>query len=120
MPTNTYVCTYILQVARESDLGQNDVVYEVRSHLGGILHAGDFVLGYDLERANPNDDNLDQYSERRSFPDVILVRKCYEEGRRRRRQRNKQRKWKLKRLEIESQDNALRYVRGRIPVLFGL
>lgn len=96
------------QVARESDLGQNDVVFDVRSHLGGILHSGDYVLGYDLERANLNDDNLDLYAERTHFPDVVLVRKCYEEGRRRRKQRNRHRKWKLKRLAIESQDSAYR------------
>ncbi|KAF7621294.1 hypothetical protein AFLA_011597 [Aspergillus flavus NRRL3357] len=35
-------------VARASDLGSNDQTYFTRTHLGGILHVGDSVLGYHL------------------------------------------------------------------------
>ncbi|KAL0452365.1 UNVERIFIED_CONTAM: 60S ribosomal export protein NMD3 [Sesamum latifolium] len=37
------------QVARVSDFGKNDTIFNVRTHLGHILNPGDYALGYDLE-----------------------------------------------------------------------
>ncbi|KAI3708065.1 hypothetical protein L2E82_37097 [Cichorium intybus] len=86
-----------VQVARVSDFGKNDTIFFVRTHLGQILKPGDYALGYDLRAANMNDMELDKY--RGEIPEVILVKKSYEE--RRKKQRGKQRSWKLKTLNME-------------------
>jgi hypothetical protein len=49
------------EIARESDLGGNDVTYRVLTHLGHILQAGDSVLGYDLSRAVIDDELIGIY-----------------------------------------------------------
>lgn len=63
---------------------------------------GDFALGYDL--ANANNVNMDyeaHVTRGGAVPDVILVRKSYEEKRKKTRARNS-RAWKLKHLPIEA------------------
>ncbi|KAK9467377.1 NMD3 family-domain-containing protein [Lipomyces arxii] len=93
-------------IARSSDMGRNDNTYYVRTHLGGILHPGDTVLGYFLSNVNFNHelwDTLDQ----RNVPDVVLVKKSYP-----RRKKNKGRNWKLRRMakeynEMEDQGNSM-------------
>ena len=42
-----------VQVAQEDDF---ETIHSVPCHLGGVLHAGDFVLAYDLARINPSDE----------------------------------------------------------------
>ncbi|CAI9110289.1 OLC1v1010287C1 [Oldenlandia corymbosa var. corymbosa] len=66
------------QVARVSDFGKNDTIFNVRTHLGRVLKPGDNAFGYDLFGANSNDVELDKY---KGFvlPDVVLMRKRYEE-----------------------------------------
>lgn len=62
-------------MARASDLGRNDRILYTKTHLGGILHPGDTVLGYDLEHANAVDPDLDRWlAKGGSPPDVVLVR----------------------------------------------
>ncbi|KAK9370046.1 NMD3 family-domain-containing protein [Lipomyces kononenkoae] len=93
-------------VARSSDMGRNDVTFYVRTHLGGILHPGDTVLGYFLSNVNFNHelwDTLDQST----VPDVVLVKKSYP-----RKKKNKGRNWKLKRMakeynEMEDSGNSM-------------
>jgi nonsense-mediated mRNA decay protein 3 len=81
-------------IARERDFGVNDVQFTCLTHLGGLLQAGDTVLGYDLTNSNFNIDEEDESSlSKLSIPDVVLVRKCYE--------RKGERAWKLKKLETE-------------------
>lgn len=64
-----------------------------RTHLGNLLNAGDVVLGYDLERLNPNDESFDQLDRsEHDLPTTILVRKIYPD------QPKKKRKWRLARL----------------------
>lgn len=94
------------QVARVSDFGKNDTIFNVRTHLGHLLNPGDYALGYDLYAANSNDNELDKY---KGFvlPDVILVKKSYEE--KWQKKRGKARSWKLKSLNMEIDDN----VKGR-------
>ncbi|OIT02564.1 hypothetical protein A4A49_11579 [Nicotiana attenuata] len=94
------------QVARVSDFGKNDTIFYVRTHLGHLLNPGDYALGYDLYAANSNDNELDKY---KGFvlPDVILVKKSYEE--KWQKKRGKPRLWKLKSLNMEIDDN----VKGR-------
>ncbi|KAL3838756.1 hypothetical protein ACJIZ3_023347 [Penstemon smallii] len=100
---------YILadaQVARVSDFGKNDTIFNIRTHLGHLLRPGDNALGYDLYGANNNDTELDKYKGL-VIPDVILIKKSYEE--KRQRKRGKPRSWKLKSLDMEVDDTG----RGR-------
>ncbi|KAL5710729.1 hypothetical protein ACHQM5_021259 [Ranunculus cassubicifolius] len=69
-----------VQVARISDFGKNDLVFSVRTHIGHFLNPGDYALGYDLYGANHNDIELDKYRNL-VIPDVILLKKSYEEKR---------------------------------------
>ncbi|KAK6157260.1 hypothetical protein DH2020_011508 [Rehmannia glutinosa] len=90
------------QVARVSDFGKNDMIFSVRTHLGRILKAGDYALGYDLYGANINDIELDKYKGL-VLPDVILIKKSYEkEGQK----WGKSCSWKLKSLNMEINNGA--------------
>ena len=84
-------------VARASDLGTNDKTYYCRTHLGGVLHAGDSVLGYHITAANFNNPQFEDLEESSSYastiPDVMLVKKFYA-----RKKKSKARSWKLKRM----------------------
>ncbi|KAI0165035.1 NMD3 family-domain-containing protein [Xylariaceae sp. FL1272] len=86
-----------VQVARAADLGVNDKTYFARTHMGGLLHAGDSVMGYMLSGTifnNPQFEAIEQsntYSSR--IPDVVLVRKHYAN-----RKKNRKRQWKVKRM----------------------
>jgi nonsense-mediated mRNA decay protein 3 len=84
-------------VARSSDLGLNDNTFYTKTHLGGILHPGDTVMGYHLANTqfnNPNFEALEQNNSLASqIPDVVLVKKAYT-----RTKKNKSRNWRLKRM----------------------
>ncbi|KAJ2720385.1 ribosome-binding protein [Coemansia sp. Benny D115] len=90
-----------ITVQRMADVGKNDREIIVRSHLGNLLNFGDTVLGYDLERANINNDNFERLNPD-EVPEVVLVKKAYPERRRKRKQRN----WKLKTLNKDEDDLA--------------
>ena len=87
-------------VARTSDLGVNDKTYYTRTHLGGLLHPGDSVMGYHLTGTNfnsPQFEALEQSTSHASaIPDVMLVKKVYV-----RRKKTKARNWRLKRMNKE-------------------
>lgn len=85
-----------VHVARMSDFGRNDEEFIARSHLGAILSPGDTVMGYDLARANFNNDEYDHLNTA-NLPDVVLVRKAYPARRKKTRQRN----WKIQQLGKE-------------------
>ncbi|KAH7446691.1 hypothetical protein KP509_01G068600 [Ceratopteris richardii] len=87
-----------VQVARVSDFGKNDLIFTSKTHLAHLLNPGDHALGYDLYGANLNDSELDKYKNL-VLPDVVLVKKSYEEKRQKR--RGKPRPWKLKNLPME-------------------
>ena len=84
-------------VARSSDLGVNDTTYFTRTHLGGILHPGDAVMGYHLAGTNFNNPNFETVESNSSLaaqiPDVVLVKKAYTRSK-----RSKNRNWRLKRM----------------------
>ncbi|KAI9883042.1 MAG: hypothetical protein M1823_005192 [Watsoniomyces obsoletus] len=88
-------------VARASDMGSNDTTYLVRTHLGGVLHPGDSVLGYHLVGTNFNNPHLEALEKSNLYaqqiPDVVLVRKHYV----RNKKKTKTRNWRLKRLGRE-------------------
>jgi nonsense-mediated mRNA decay protein 3 len=80
---NKYVWAEV-EVARESDMGCNDVTFRVTTVLGNLLSAGDIVLGYDLTTTSYEhqlaDATNDEYHHRNNggtiqLPDVILVQK---------------------------------------------
>jgi nonsense-mediated mRNA decay protein 3 len=73
-----------------------------RSHLGGVLKPGDYVLGYDLSSQNVVSDDFDEYLRRQGdLPDVILIRKSYHKTNRRR-----HRNWRLKSMDIDYGEDA--------------
>jgi nonsense-mediated mRNA decay protein 3 len=84
-------------VARASDLGVNDKTYFTRTHLGGVLHPGDSVLGYHLTGTNFNNPQFEALEQSNAYassiPDVMLVKKFYA-----RKKKNKSRNWRLKRM----------------------
>ena len=84
-------------VARASDLGLNDTAYFTRTHLGGLLHAGDSVMGYHLTGTNFNNPNFEALEQNKNhashIPDVVLVKKHYA-----RKKKTKSRGWRLKRM----------------------
>jgi nonsense-mediated mRNA decay protein 3 len=86
-------------VGRASDLGKNEQTYYTKTHLGGVLHPGDSVMGYHLSQTNFNNDLFDvleQSKHSSTIPDVVLVKKHYA-----RKKKNNNRKWRLKRMGKE-------------------
>jgi nonsense-mediated mRNA decay protein 3 len=86
-------------VARASDLGTNDQTYYTRTHLGGILHVGDSVMGYHMTGTNFNNQLFDALEESKyasTVPDVVLVKKHYA-----RKKKGKSRNWRVKRMAKE-------------------
>ena len=85
-------------VARASDLGSNDTTYFTRTHLGGILHPGDSVMGYHLTGTNFNNPQFEALELNNALashiPDVVLVKKFYA----RKKKSGKNRNWRLKRM----------------------
>jgi nonsense-mediated mRNA decay protein 3 len=65
-----------VEVARASDLGENDVRFTVLSHIGHLLQPGDSCLGFDIS-AREGDSEFD------GLPPVILVQKKQDEEARR-------------------------------------
>ena len=89
-PTNGKFGLADVTVAREADFGKNDIQMIVRSHLGHILNPGDYCLGYDIEHATINSEELEktQLYKSGNLPDVILVKKHYPGYRKKKRLRN--------------------------------
>lgn len=48
-------------VIKSSEVGVVDKQYSTISHLGGLLHPGDTVMGFDLQNSNVSDPSLDSY-----------------------------------------------------------
>ncbi|KAL9089406.1 MAG: hypothetical protein Q9165_005727 [Trypethelium subeluteriae] len=90
-------------VARASDLGVNDITYFTRTHLGGILHPGDSVMGYHLTGTNFNNSEYEAIANNRkladTIPDVMLVKKFYP-----RKKKNKSRNWRVRRMAREESE----------------
>jgi nonsense-mediated mRNA decay protein 3 len=101
---NSKMCLAVCTVARSSDMGKNDVTFEVHTHLGHMLQAGDSVLGYDLTKANFNDE-IQMSKKFGQRPQVILVRKSYPK-----RNRAGRRAFALKQLPKEESDVPLKKI----------
>ena len=90
-------------VSRASDMGSNDSTYYTRTHLGGILHVGDSVMGYHMSGTNYNNELFDKLEESKyasTIPDVILVKKHYTRSQKAKSKRN----WRLKRMAKEESE----------------
>jgi nonsense-mediated mRNA decay protein 3 len=86
-----------IEVVRSS--GTADQTFFARSHLGAILQPGDTVMGYHLAVTNLNDTVFDELRAN-DIPDVILVKKSYQN----RRKKAKARNWKLKTLSKAAEE----------------
>jgi nonsense-mediated mRNA decay protein 3 len=84
-------------VARDNSFDQQ---FLVRTHLGGILHPGDDVLGYFTANSNFNNSHWDEVDAGQR-PDVVLVKKYY-----RRRRKPGSRNWKLRRMAKEQEEDT--------------
>jgi len=91
-------------VARADDF---DTTYTTRTHLGGVLHPGDEVMGYHLTGTNFNNPFFEAIENHRTYastvPDVVLVKKHYA-----RKKNNKNRTWRVKRIAKEESEMAPR------------
>lgn len=67
----------LLTMARENDMGKNDVQFEERSNVGYLLKSGDVCVGYDLSEIQLVDDDADELRTAGKLPDVVVVRKLY-------------------------------------------
>ncbi|KAL0801061.1 hypothetical protein Bca101_056237 [Brassica carinata] len=99
-----YALSYV-EIARESDIGNSEKTFSVRTHLGHILKPGDQVLGYDIYGANVNDDEMEKYRLRgkNELPEAILIKKCYDEQRERK--KGKPRAFTTKKLPMEMDES---------------
>ncbi|KAF9739209.1 ribosome-binding protein [Paraphaeosphaeria minitans] len=90
-------------VSRASDMGSNDSTYYTRTHLGGILHVGDSVMGYHMTGTNFNNELFDKLEESKlssTIPDVVLVKKHYTRSQKAKSKRN----WRIKRMAREESE----------------
>ena len=71
----------------------------VRTHLGRVLQPGDSVLGYDLNVAALNENDLVGMKDK-ELPHAVLIRKHYPD------RKKKKRAWKLKQMDVEEQEEA--------------
>lgn len=67
----------LLTVAKEDDLGINDVQFEDKSHVGYLMKAGDIAVGYDLTDVQFVDDDAEAARAAGKLPDVVILRKLY-------------------------------------------
>jgi len=67
----------VVTLAKEEDLGINDVQYEERSNVGYLLRSGDVCEGYDLKEIQFVDDDAEEARSSGKLPDVVVVRKLY-------------------------------------------
>jgi nonsense-mediated mRNA decay protein 3 len=93
-------------LARESDLGINDTQYDERSHLGYLMKAGDFCLGYDLTETQLVEDDAEEMRSDGKLPDVIIVRKLYGAVASGEVNATKKRMWRLQRLNVEAAESS--------------
>jgi len=93
-------CQADVYLMRNSETAGSDAHFHARSHLGHIISAGDTVRGFDFSSANLNDANLELMNKDR-IPDVVLLKKIYDNPELRRKRRN----WKLKELPIEKSND---------------
>jgi len=93
-------------LAKEDDLGINDVQLEEKSHIGYLLKAGDVCLGYDLVETQFVDDDAEEMRAAGKLPDVVVVRKLYGGVATNEVNAAKMRIWRLQRLDVDVKESA--------------
>ncbi len=111
-----------LTIAKEQELGviSDCKYYEEASHIGYLFKSGDVAVGYDLTEAqlviHGHDEEETDEERRRSWPDVLVVRKIYngvsattcaeddDDNESKAVKAKKMRIWKLRRLEVDMVD----------------
>mmetsp|Transcript_18278 Transcript_18278/g.25358 ORF Transcript_18278/g.25358 Transcript_18278/m.25358 type:complete len:633 (+) Transcript_18278:85-1983(+) len=88
-------------LAKEDDLGVNDMQLEEKSHVGYLLKAGDVCLGYDLVETQFVDDAAEETRAAGKLPDVVVVRKLYGGVATAEVNAAKMRIWRLQRLDVD-------------------
>lgn len=91
----------VLNLAKEDDLGVNDLQYEERSHVGYLMKAGDVCAGYDLKKTQFIDDEAEELREAGRLPDIVVLRKLYGGVATNDSNAANMRAWRLKRLDVE-------------------
>eukprot|EP00527_Entomoneis_sp_CCMP2396_P002248 CAMPEP_0198146086 /NCGR_PEP_ID=MMETSP1443-20131203/27294_1 /TAXON_ID=186043 /ORGANISM="Entomoneis sp., Strain CCMP2396" /LENGTH=599 /DNA_ID=CAMNT_0043809921 /DNA_START=47 /DNA_END=1846 /DNA_ORIENTATION=- len=106
-----------LTLAREEDLGLNDVQYEELSYVGYLMKSGDVCVGYDLKDTTLADDEAETVRGQGGFPNAVIIRKLYggaantDESA----SSKKNRVWRLERLAVkagEEESNSKKKVKG--------
>jgi nonsense-mediated mRNA decay protein 3 len=95
-----------LTLAKEDDLGVNDVQYHERSQIGYLMKSGDVCAGYDLKQAQFVDDQAEELRQAGKLPDVIVIRKLYGTAATAETNAQRMRMWRLKRLDVDVPDTA--------------
>lgn len=88
-------------LAKEEDLGVNDVQFEERSHVGYLMKSGDVCLGYDLTETQFVEDEAEDMRSAGKLPDVVCVRKLYGGVATNEINASKTRIWQLQRLDVD-------------------
>jgi len=66
-----------LTISKDSDLGLYDACYEVPSHIGYLLKAGDIALGDDLRDLQLVNFEAEKAMKDGYLPDIVVLRKLY-------------------------------------------
>lgn len=96
-----------LTLAKEEDLGVNDVQYHERSHIGYLMKSGDVCAAYDLKQAQFVHDEAEELRQSGKLPDIVVLRKLYGGVATNDVNAYKMRMWRLKRLEVDVTEEAL-------------
>ena len=96
-----------LTLAKEDDLGVNDVQCIERSHVGYLMKAGDVCAGYDLKQAQFVNDDAEDVRAEGKLPEVVVLRKLYGGVATGDVNASKMRMWQLKRLDVAVAEEAL-------------
>jgi nonsense-mediated mRNA decay protein 3 len=90
-----------LTIAREDDLGVNDLQFDERSHVGYLMKSGDVCNGYDLTETQFVEDEAESMRQSGKLPDVIVLRKLYGGVATNEVDAARKRIWRLQRLDVE-------------------
>jgi hypothetical protein len=90
-------------IAKEVDLGKNDIQFRCKTHIGHLLKTGDIVMGYDTTRAAWALEGAGKAEAlcRGAIPDVVIVRKDYTKKRGLRSEVSG-RAWELRKLDVDA------------------
>jgi len=96
-----------LTLAKEEDLGLNDVQFQERAHVGYLMKSGDVCAGYDMKQAQFVHDEAEDLRQAGKLPDVVVLRKLYGGVATGDVNADKMRMWRLKRLDVEVTEEVL-------------